>query len=87
MPAELFPVSLELVDDSSEEESPVVVTPIWLKAIFGDWQIISPLFESSDLDDSYMDASPVVSVKLVAPKPDSDLVLQRLQSLRSFHQP
>ena len=48
LPAELFPVSIQWEDDSSEDDDePDQVTPVCLRNNFGEWQIIAPLFDSS----------------------------------------
>ena len=60
---------------------------IRLRHNFGDWQIVAPLFESSDSsDDTLMDASPDLLVPPVQRRvaPDPILQVQRLRSLQSF---
>ena len=48
LPAELFPVSIQWEDDSSEDgDEPDRVTPVRLRNNFGDWQIVAPLLDSS----------------------------------------
>ena len=88
LPAELFPISVEWVDDSSDDdEITQLVNPIRLRNNFGDWQLIAPLFESSDFDDTFwmlQSIEPVASpasVVLPGESPTLSLTDQRLHSL------
>ena len=87
LPPEFFPISVDWEDSSSEEDTADVVTPIRLRQNFGEWQLVAPLFESSDSDDTFMDASPVllpVTPAVAERAPAIPLPLQCFKSLRSF---